>query len=51
MDFIGLIPSLINKDVVLSLATRVAVNSAINENPNTIIPGVKFSSLKESLGI
>ena len=43
-DFIGLIPNLINKDVVLSLATRVAVNNAINENPNTIIPGVAIAT-------
>ena len=51
LDFIGLTPSLIKRDVDLSLAISVDVNKVIKEKPNTIIPGVKFSNLYESFGI
>ena len=44
-DFIGLMPNLINNDVDLSLATKVAVNNVIKEKPNITMPGVKFSIL------
>ena len=36
---------LINNDDPLSFATNVPVNNVINENPNNIIDGVKFSNL------
>lgn len=42
IGFMGLIPSLIKSDVVLSLLISIAVNNVINEKPNIIIPGVKF---------
>ena len=45
IGFIGLTASLISNDVVLSLLINIAVKSVMNENPKTIIPGVKFSNL------
>lgn len=51
IGFIGLIPNLISKEVDLSLAISVDVNSVINEKLNIITPGVKFSNLYESFGI
>ena len=36
--------TLTNKDVVLSLLINIAVNNVMKENPNTTIPGVKFSN-------
>ena len=47
--FIGLMPNLINNEVVLSLATNVAVNIVINEKLNIMIPGVKFFNLYTSI--
>ena len=47
----GEVPSLINNDDPLSLATNVEVNKVIKEKPNIIIPGVKFSNLYVSPGM
>ena len=45
LGFIGDVPSRIKNDEHLSLEINVEVNKLTNENPNKIIPGVKFSNL------
>ena len=45
LDFIGLIPNLTNKDVVLSLAIKLAENMVIKLKPKIIIPAIKLSIL------
>ena len=45
LDFIGDVPSLIKNEEILSFAINVEANNEINEKPNNMMLGVKFSIL------